>query len=265
MSAETWGMLPKSQEDNETIEEAIDRVVGEHNANEEAHQAAGGSLNLHKSDSVIDHPAGSVVEDKVANSQIIVDKLSFDRFILHSHFESLDCWDKTAGVSLIALSQVRLSTGSVINTVRRMFAAACDDNDEAGAPLANPEFQTTVNFGQITDQIIYIGQCEPAEPFGWGFKIVDDVLFAFWTDDSSNEYTEAISGVALRDWIVLRCVFIGGSSIKFYVDGVLKYTASSNLPTMKASVFIMYSIENTAASDKHFGVQDVVYIQDFFK
>jgi len=37
MSIPTWGMLEKSQVDSETIEEAIARLIDEHNEDEEAH------------------------------------------------------------------------------------------------------------------------------------------------------------------------------------------------------------------------------------
>jgi hypothetical protein len=44
----TWGQLAKSQTDPEKIEEAIKRLINEHNADPEAHLVEGGSLKSHK-------------------------------------------------------------------------------------------------------------------------------------------------------------------------------------------------------------------------
>lgn len=59
-----WGQLQKSLEDNETIEQAIERKIREHNDEPEAHLGEGRSLEEHKKAEVLDHPAFSVVTDK---------------------------------------------------------------------------------------------------------------------------------------------------------------------------------------------------------
>lgn len=64
MSTETWGLMPKSQEDNETIEGAINRLIAEHEADPEAHTGANESLAAHRANEVLDHPQQSVVADK---------------------------------------------------------------------------------------------------------------------------------------------------------------------------------------------------------
>jgi hypothetical protein len=51
----TWGQLAKSQTDPEKIEEAIQRLINEHNADPEAHLVEGGSLKSHKMAEIIDH------------------------------------------------------------------------------------------------------------------------------------------------------------------------------------------------------------------
>jgi hypothetical protein len=62
---ENWQNLPKNQDDNETIEGAIDRKIAEHMANIDAHVLEGQSLQSHKSALVIDHLARSIVGDKI--------------------------------------------------------------------------------------------------------------------------------------------------------------------------------------------------------
>jgi len=265
MAEPNWGLLEKSQVDNETIEEAIDRLIAAHDDDANAHIGEGKSLDTHKTQATVDHPADSVIEDKIKDGNVTTKKFSFERFYIHTQFESIDGWAITAGVSIYAVSQMVLETGAVINTTRRAHISTADWNDGGGAPADSPEFQTTVRFKRATEQVAYIGQCEPDDPFGWGFKIVDGTLYAWYTDNDNNVYTQEIAGITLTDWNVYRCVFTGGSKIEFYVNGVLKHTATTNLPTFGMSTFITYQIENTEAVDKEIFVQDLLYIQDFFQ
>ena len=78
--ADVWGLMPKSQTDDETIEEAIARLIGEHEADESAHLGEGESLQSHKASEIIDHAARSIVFDKMSASQLIY----------QTHFENPD-------------------------------------------------------------------------------------------------------------------------------------------------------------------------------
>ncbi|MFA5080875.1 MAG: hypothetical protein WC472_04630 [Candidatus Paceibacterota bacterium] len=70
MSLPVWGNLAKSQTDAEKIEEAIVRLITEHNEDETAHLGAGQSLQSHKAAEIIDHLAESIVEDKIGDGEI---------------------------------------------------------------------------------------------------------------------------------------------------------------------------------------------------
>lgn len=70
MTLPLWGQLQKSQDDSETIEQAIFRIVEEHNNDPESHLNEGESLSEHKKDDVIDHPPNSVVADKWSASEL---------------------------------------------------------------------------------------------------------------------------------------------------------------------------------------------------
>ena len=70
MAIPTWGMLEKSQTDPEKIEEAIARLIAEHNNDEAAHLGAGQSLQSHKASEIIDHAISSVVSDKIAEGAV---------------------------------------------------------------------------------------------------------------------------------------------------------------------------------------------------
>lgn len=62
---ETWGLMAKSQIDNEKVEEAIDRIVQQHDDDPTSHLADGQSLTSHRASEIIDHRARSVVNDKI--------------------------------------------------------------------------------------------------------------------------------------------------------------------------------------------------------
>lgn len=65
-----WGELPKSQSDNTTIDQAIAAAIAAHEADPDAHYAAGAAIDIHRTSDVIDHPALSVVPDKITNDVI---------------------------------------------------------------------------------------------------------------------------------------------------------------------------------------------------
>lgn len=64
MDMPPWGDLPKSQVDPQLITQAIDAAIAAHEADPTAHLGDGESLQQHKSNDVVDHPAMSIVPDK---------------------------------------------------------------------------------------------------------------------------------------------------------------------------------------------------------
>jgi hypothetical protein len=67
--SETWGLMPKSQIDPETIEEAINRIVAEHNAEPTAHSGDNEAIAVHRQNEILDHKAGAVLADKNTMSE----------------------------------------------------------------------------------------------------------------------------------------------------------------------------------------------------
>jgi hypothetical protein len=73
MGLQTWSGLQKDSTDDQTIAQAIQEAIDNHNADPEAHGEPGEALYLHKTDDVIDHPKGSVKGDKISDTEIIFD------------------------------------------------------------------------------------------------------------------------------------------------------------------------------------------------
>lgn len=67
---DTWGLIPKSQVDPETIEQAIARMIGEHEADPVSHNGPDEAIAVHRQNEIIDHKAGSVLADKWTMSEL---------------------------------------------------------------------------------------------------------------------------------------------------------------------------------------------------
>jgi hypothetical protein len=87
MSTDVWGLLPKSQDDDETIEEAINRLISAHEADPEAHTGENEAIAVHRENDIIDHLAGSVKADK----------LTMTEYELFDSFASVDAWTAVLG------------------------------------------------------------------------------------------------------------------------------------------------------------------------
>jgi hypothetical protein len=86
MSIETWGLMPKSQEDGETVEGAIVRLISAHEADPEAHTGIDESLAAHREYGILDHKAGSVLADKMTFTEMMWE----DNFTNLSHWTMVD-------------------------------------------------------------------------------------------------------------------------------------------------------------------------------
>ena len=62
-----WGLLPKAQDDGTTIDEAIAAAIVAHEEDPDAHMGTGESIDVHRANTVIDHPQASVVPDKLTS------------------------------------------------------------------------------------------------------------------------------------------------------------------------------------------------------
>ena len=98
MANPVWGQLAKSQTDAEKVEEAIVRLILEHNEDETAHLGVGQSLQSHKASEIIDHLAESIIEDKIANGSVSSDKITTEQIIAKDFRTALDVGEEVDGV-----------------------------------------------------------------------------------------------------------------------------------------------------------------------
>ncbi len=252
MSVVNWGLLEKSQVDDEKIEEAIDRIVGNHNDNEDAHLAAGQALQSHKASEIIDHAARSVVRDK----------LDFDRFTIDEHFSTIDAWNKSAGVFLDNIAQMSLTTTAVTNNRQQAYITPGDSQGDAAADIQNPIWETRVQFAYNTSQEIYIIQGDLDAPAGWGFKVVNNTMYAVWIDNASVEHTVSLGTISLNHFYRLRCELVYGVSLKWYRDDELVHTETTFILS-NSMIFMWYSIKTTTTASRIMYVQNLHWDADY--
>lgn len=253
MAVANWGLLTKSVDDPETIEEAIDRIVGEHNDDETAHLETGQSLQSHKASEIIDHLAQSVYRDKLA----------FDRFQLETYFESIDGFGKSAGTALNGVGQAALTTTATTNNTQYLYAYAGDANEDAANLNYNPHWLTRVKLGATSNNTVYITSGDPGGPQGYGFKIVDGTLYAYHVEPDDDEQLTEITGLTLTNWHTYEVFVTYGEKIEFYVDKILRVTHTTDLPVGGIGNFIYYQIKTTANATKYLWVQYLIFDCDY--
>ena len=211
MSVETWGLMAKSQEDAETIEEAIDRIVAVHEAEPEAHTGEGESLAAHRENEVVDHLQGSVLADKQTMTETI----------LRSNFQSLDGWVVTGNAVVDGFGALVISIES-------------GDVEDSGI-LASP--QVPLNFLnsafdmlfqvfgriQIDDDdfngVLGFLSTSSTTSTGFGFVVENGVLYGHAKSGTTQNRTSAISVDLTADHVYRVILNAAEQKIYFYIDG----------------------------------------------
>lgn len=250
MATETWGLMPKAQNDDQTIDEAIASAISDHEADPEAHQGEGESLQNHKSDSVIDHPEESIVQDKYAPFSIPAIKFDYTKRIIAPQFESLDSWEHGSNgedLGYAILGGYALDVNGISGNYAYIHPTTMAE--PINFATKNPMQDIGIRLSQTTNQTLYAmcGYYSGNWP-AFGFKIVNDTIYACWRK-SGTEYTQSLATFTANEMHRYRAQYIAGTGIEFYIDNELLYTATTNLPTNTANVQI-FSCRLTTNADE---------------
>lgn len=248
-----WYNLPKSQNDPETIEEAINRIIAEHNAEPTAHSAPGEAIDIHRANGIIDHPEGSVLGDKFSNSDFIVAPL----------FENTSVYSKSATGLTFGLGGVRMDTSTTINTLRYLLASGQYSHAYVKENRLMT-FQCSASISNDTNVIAYFGLGGFGlfgEPPGFGFKIHNGSLYAvtsYWDGVGFQETLEQILGVTVTTRHYYRIQVIPDEGIaNYYIDQTLVATMSiPNNEDYGLAIFEM-NVKNLAAAQKILSVSNI--------
>jgi len=268
MADPNWGLLEKSQVDDETIEEAIDRLIAAHDNDADAHIGAGKSLNTHKTQETVDHPAGSIIEDKYADQSVPGEKFKFSQFKLETYFESIDAYTSAVGTSGsidLALASILLATGADDNSWAMLNGEAWTEGDATNY-LKNPRFIVIAKVMDITEQEANM-MAGSMDIEGFGFKIEDGTLYAVHLKNTDEYKTDISAGITVTDWHRYKAIYTSGEKIEFYVDDVLKATHTTNLPEDGTDAadelnFFTFRIFTTETANKRLVLKYCVLQQD---
>ena len=140
MSVTVWGQLNKAQDDPETIEEAIVRLIAVHEAEPTSHTGDGESIDVHRKNDIIDHPKGSVVLDKIPFTQY--DEFKAD---LGSHGWSYETGSGIANDTHVSWSLFSITALDLIGNTNHLGGANYPDMD------LMYQFKLALNGYQYTD------------------------------------------------------------------------------------------------------------------
>lgn len=236
MAVETWGSLPKAQDDNETIEEAIARLVGVHDEAEASHLQTGQSLEQHKSEEQLDHPVDSVIESNIIKQSVTPDKLDYDKYFYTPSFDSLDSWFQTkAGTNadiIIGGGALKIQAGDFTDDLAYLFTqgqlALVDSTKD-------PYFSFLTRLGDAGAQMDAFWLSGTSTPlvvalhnaFGFYWKGSEEKLYGRYIKNQVA-YDVEITGFVPTSLNLLRVELDDSANeIRFYLNGVLKETVST--------------------------------------
>lgn len=216
MALPLWGQLQKSMDDDQTIVEAIAELITAHEADPEAHLGEGESLEMHKKEDVIDHPAGSLLSDKQTMTEISATTI----------FESLDGWSTLGDVNISDIPGLRLQTESGIADLSLIGSTPQVPRNFRNSDK-NMLFQTLLHFDDdLTTQDAYWGFISGSTitSEGFGFIVDGGTLYAYAKSASNVEKSSAFSADLTDDHLYRVYLDASLQQIFYYIDGILVAT-----------------------------------------
>lgn len=247
----TWGSSPKAQDDPTTIDEAIALAITAHEEDPTAHLGAGESIEQHKTNEIIDHPAFSVLDDKLA-----YDRNSFDL-----NMSDLSRFDVSAGVESMGLDTAFFSSPNS-SSPRWLYGSAGDMiTADVFYYTKNARFQTEIMLISNANQLGYILVGYRDESEGFGFKILNNKLYGFYFNSSHVEQTVEIATITAYAVYKLEARVSYSDKIDFFINNVLIASFSGiSLPATNGYVWNLPWIDfkSTTTTTKEF------YIRKFY-
>lgn len=223
---DVWGNIPKSQDNAQTIDEAIAAAIAAHDADSEAHLGSGAVLEDHRSNETLDHPAGSVLADKQTLTEVDV----------YCDFPSTSGWTPTGDYDIGFYPGIRLGSAYPSSNGTRLLSQESFGNYMFN--LAKDflfEWAGTIFDG--TTATFFIGVTDVSYPASgddvFGFKCVNGAMRGIFGKGATFYQTDVYGG-DLSEPHVYRVQYNATEKIiYFYVDGVL--LGSSDLSSLSGS------------------------------
>lgn len=239
---DTWGALVKSQIDSETIEEAISRLIAEHESSPTAHAGDGESLAVHRETSILDHPQASVLADKIADTE----------FVASTSFDSVDGWSilGDAGIASWPSAYLAVTSGSPtrsqIVTVLDVLSPFINLEKDM---LLEAKFRITVD--EDIDFLFSLGDYNftTKAVSGFGYYIDNGNLRGFWGTGASVVYTPIIS-IDRQVIHTYRAQYLAQEEkMYFYIDGSEVATIEKTTQTNIDNSTLRFNLEYASSTD----------------
>lgn len=249
--SDVWGLMPKSQDDAETIEEAIVRIVGEHNDSDTAHTEAGQSLAVHRESETIDHLAGSILADKqsaiqrsVTNALTGLDSMTTLGDVTANGVGSVGVYIEHGVVGHSYFRSEYSQAGIQLNTSLDMYFQAVAKYD-----TSNTSFKSSMGF--LTNST--------STATGFGFNVRSNVLRVHAGDGTHNSEVTC-TGIDLTIEHTYRAFYIAGEGqFYFYIDGILVAQIAVGSIVLDETATIGADMESTASNDGNLWISFVDY------
>lgn len=254
MAEPVWGNLQKALDNPQTINQAIDEAITAHEADSDAHTGAGESLETHKSQEIIDHPAGSFLGDKISITE--------STYI--TNFESWETWVKVGEVNSDGWPGLYLYVEDGINDETRLSSTYLKQ-DGLIDYSKNWMLQLQGWIDQSPDVTVrfQLGNAPGANAgIGFGFEIVDGTPKGFWKDNDGINYTADL-GIDPEIQHIYRAFYDKtDKEVRFYVDGELLATIEDITPVGYPSAQVHLQLLRGTATDDSVQIREVITILD---
>jgi hypothetical protein len=263
--ADIWGMLPKAQDNNQTIAEAIAEAITAHNADYTAHSGAGQSIDVHRNSEVIDHLADSIVADKLLAGQISLAKMSQTRMfsqidlnILNNVTYFSDSWGNAF--------YGEISNGASTNTWYGGYFGGDQMNAFLGAKQFSPTFRMRVvsNDGIYGKVFFGIGDIDTDQNLGFYFD--GATVKSQWCSTYPSTIRDTIAGYDATEVHNYSVEVHYNEAILWLIDGVVVKTLSWPVTLQLEPGNIGLSIYNkrTGGYASSLVIYQAFFEQDFF-
>ena len=255
MVVPTWDQLQKNQTDSETIEEAINRLIVDHNNDPTSHLEEGQSLQSHKASAIIDHLAASIVLDKMAR-----------KFSVNTNFESLAGWGQYKGgtgyiqISFPGVLLAGTSLGSgwaqIIcdNTFGGNFDASFDCQYKSVNFLLNPS-NGIARFG--------VGVTRVADgDTGLYFEINHGVIYCCAINAPATVLSASL-GMLSAGWHCFEIDYDASTNTaQFIIDGVVVYTLVQTFDDPDSGIMMTFYLETGSSHPSEFACYNAQFQLD---
>ncbi len=211
-------------------------------------------MQAHKSEDVIDHPANSVVDDKIL----------IKRYNLTPALNSVDGW-QTSGSVVAGVSNISLYTTNTVNSAVNAYVSIDDILNFIPNVLGNPALQVIVGANIRGTGKLWIGIGDIQSDYGIGFYITETTIYARHTNNAGDYIDHSLGSFSDFTSYKLRVEVFSGIRYDYYIDDefVYSFNCVSGDDSLSAAYPIFLMAQTTQASHAvDFGVYFMNYSQD---